>query len=71
MVYNSRVLDEDETNNNETTWNKGTTCGITNVYAVHCVFLGLSHSTGVVNHADLAMAGSQEWCHLFFPFSVY
>ena len=31
MLHNSRSTDEDETNNNETTWHKDTTCGITNV----------------------------------------
>ena len=31
ILNNSRSTNEDETNNNETTLNKGTTCGITNV----------------------------------------
>ena len=31
MLHNSRSTDEDETDNNESTCNKGTTCGITNV----------------------------------------
>ena len=31
LVKKKRYIDENETNNNETTWNKGTTCGINNV----------------------------------------
>ena len=45
-MVKKRYIHEDETSNNETTRNKGTTCGITNVQVARCVFLGLSRSNG-------------------------